>query len=306
VITQSLGDTSQHLKPDYKRYDLERNDRFLLCSDGLNTMLTDAQIGQILLEEPDEMLCAKALVDAANAAGGHDNITVIVCDVVGVEVVASSLPYQEMPTVKVVSAPAKSSFWANKRILMGFGVAALGILGFWGWKSSNPKKEMEVVATAEMPKLMPKPVELPQNVGGNNAPIPKLTVPKQNIPMQAPPKSANPPVSVSEPPTNQEPNAPISIESLDEILEKFFEKSTLTRDQKNVQMDFRAKNKNACECLEVLKDTDPEAKKLYDKRCNKAGSMIDVHRKSTDLYISLAATKNASSLKSEINELKKK
>jgi len=62
---------------------LERGDRILLCSDGLTTPLTDQAIQETMNRAPKgqpEALC-QALVDAANAAGGPDNITVIVVEV---------------------------------------------------------------------------------------------------------------------------------------------------------------------------------------------------------------------------------
>lgn len=62
---------------------LERGDRILLCSDGLTTPLTDQAILETMNRVPraqPEALC-QALVDAANAAGGPDNITVIVVEV---------------------------------------------------------------------------------------------------------------------------------------------------------------------------------------------------------------------------------
>jgi protein phosphatase len=61
---------------------IERGDRILLCSDGLTTPLTDAAIVALMAQAPKgrlEALC-QSLVDAANAAGGPDNITVIVLE----------------------------------------------------------------------------------------------------------------------------------------------------------------------------------------------------------------------------------
>jgi serine/threonine protein phosphatase PrpC len=306
VITQSLGDTSQHLKPDCQRYALQPNDRFLLCSDGLNTMLTDAQIGQILLEEPDEMLCAKALVDAANAAGGHDNITVIVCDAIGAEVVASPLPYQETPTVKVVSAPAKSSFFANKKILMGFGVAALGILGFWGWKVMNQKVLVSTDTAVIVPSPQSKKGDSDQKVSEAEPISPRLSNPKLINPVSPPnPITKEPntqfPTTIPSVPTTPKP-APdvlISSEPLDVVAKRFFK--TLTKEQNALIMDYD----NHCDCLKALMQEKAEAKIIYDHYC-KDRSMIDVPEKSTDLYISLAATKDASSLESDRNRLKKK
>jgi len=62
---------------------LERGDRILICSDGLTTPLTDQAIQETMNRVPKgqpEALC-QALVDAANAAGGPDNISVIVVEV---------------------------------------------------------------------------------------------------------------------------------------------------------------------------------------------------------------------------------
>ena len=62
---------------------LEPGDRVLLCSDGLTSPLTNGAIAEILSRAPagrPEELC-QALVDAANNAGGPDNVTVIVVEV---------------------------------------------------------------------------------------------------------------------------------------------------------------------------------------------------------------------------------
>jgi protein phosphatase len=58
------------------------NDRVLLCSDGLSNMLRDEDMVAILEREPDAQRAAQQLVNAANAAGGEDNITAVVIDVV--------------------------------------------------------------------------------------------------------------------------------------------------------------------------------------------------------------------------------
>ena len=58
-------------------------DRLLLCTDGLTDMLADGDIAAILKNEPDPHPGCKALVNAANSAGGHDNITVVIIDWLG-------------------------------------------------------------------------------------------------------------------------------------------------------------------------------------------------------------------------------
>jgi protein phosphatase len=61
---------------------LQGGDRVILCSDGLTSMVRPVTIGEILREQADPTAAANALVDAANAAGGEDNITVVVLDAV--------------------------------------------------------------------------------------------------------------------------------------------------------------------------------------------------------------------------------
>jgi protein phosphatase len=74
VITRALG-TQPTVSPDIFELQAEPGDIFLLCSDGLTGEVSDALIETMLEAElPLEELCAH-LVDAANQAGGHDNIT---------------------------------------------------------------------------------------------------------------------------------------------------------------------------------------------------------------------------------------
>lgn len=62
--------------------DLAVGDRLLLCSDGLNGMLLDEQIHTIVLGANSPQSACDGLVTAANAAGGEDNISVIVVEIV--------------------------------------------------------------------------------------------------------------------------------------------------------------------------------------------------------------------------------
>jgi len=80
VITRALG-SDPNMYADAFEVDVEPGDRVLLCSDGLTSMLADAQIADILREVRDPQSAVAALVDAANAAGGHDNISVVVVDI---------------------------------------------------------------------------------------------------------------------------------------------------------------------------------------------------------------------------------
>ena len=56
---------------------LEPGDRLLLCSDGLPDMLLEDDILAVLNKSPELDTACQRLVAAANAAGGHDNVTVV-------------------------------------------------------------------------------------------------------------------------------------------------------------------------------------------------------------------------------------
>jgi serine/threonine protein phosphatase PrpC len=83
VITRALG-TKGELKVDIDSVRMLPGDLVILCSDGLNSMLSDSEIESLAAIEPDsdlEKVC-ESLISAANARGGHDNVTVILvrCD----------------------------------------------------------------------------------------------------------------------------------------------------------------------------------------------------------------------------------
>lgn len=77
ALTRSLG-CGNPPYPDFSVIEISQKDMLLICSDGLTDMLTDAEI-EALLADPGVNLdsLAEVLVDAANAKGGRDNISVI-------------------------------------------------------------------------------------------------------------------------------------------------------------------------------------------------------------------------------------
>jgi protein phosphatase len=80
MITRALG-LEPGVDVDTEAVDLRAGDRLLLCSDGLTTMVSEGAIAALMTEEPDPHVAARALVEAANDAGGVDNITVVVIDI---------------------------------------------------------------------------------------------------------------------------------------------------------------------------------------------------------------------------------
>ena len=80
VIMRALGSVDD-VEIDTSEAILDAGDRLLLCSDGLTNCLDDAAIAALLGDGLDAQATAEALVQRANAAGGPDNITVVVIDV---------------------------------------------------------------------------------------------------------------------------------------------------------------------------------------------------------------------------------
>lgn len=82
VITRCLGNEENRALPETKVYELRNDDVIMLCSDGLSSMCTDDQIGDIISEYRQSPLdCRDELISAALARGGHDNVTVALCTV---------------------------------------------------------------------------------------------------------------------------------------------------------------------------------------------------------------------------------
>lgn len=80
VVTRAIG-LDASVDTDTYEVTLVTGDRLLLCSDGVTSMLDDSTIAEILDAHPEPEPAAKALVEAANLAGGADNITAVVVDV---------------------------------------------------------------------------------------------------------------------------------------------------------------------------------------------------------------------------------
>ena len=75
-LTRALG-LGREVPVDVGQNSLAVDDRLLVCSDGLTAMLTDDEIVSILAEGPPSDV-VWGLIEAANRAGGHDNISVVV------------------------------------------------------------------------------------------------------------------------------------------------------------------------------------------------------------------------------------
>ena len=109
IITRALG-VEAEVEVDTYRVDLKPGDRLLICSDGLTNMLSNDTIAVTLRRHADPQQAADTLVDMANQAGGDDNITVVVLDVLadgtppGAAATAESAPEPE-PAASIPAVP---------------------------------------------------------------------------------------------------------------------------------------------------------------------------------------------------------
>jgi protein phosphatase len=92
ILTRALGIDSRVLVDSWEILPVE-GDRYLLCSDGLFNEVSEAAIAAVLRRLADPRDAARELVRMANENGGHDNISVVIVDIVSVggEVVADEV-----------------------------------------------------------------------------------------------------------------------------------------------------------------------------------------------------------------------
>lgn len=82
VVLRILGDSQADVTPDETMREAVLGDRWLLCSDGLSGVVSPETIGSVLAEIKDPGQCAEELIRLALRAGGPDNVTCVVADIV--------------------------------------------------------------------------------------------------------------------------------------------------------------------------------------------------------------------------------
>jgi protein phosphatase len=79
IITRAVG-AFEELEIDFFEQPLQSGDVVLMCTDGLSNMVDDAGILQIIRENHEVEDRVERLIEAANRAGGKDNITVVMIE----------------------------------------------------------------------------------------------------------------------------------------------------------------------------------------------------------------------------------
>jgi serine/threonine protein phosphatase PrpC len=159
VITQSLGDPANDPKPESAIYTITPGDKILVCSDGLNSMLPDDFIQEILAHDHPVDELGHSLVEAANSAGGHDNITLILAQIESVPATMNSVikSVKERPeaiTAKsdvtersMEKAIASSNLIMNQKTLIGILVVVAIAISYlyYSAKKMSEKENQEML-----------------------------------------------------------------------------------------------------------------------------------------------------------------
>jgi protein phosphatase len=144
ILLQAVGTDARGVNVEIASLELQSGDRLLIASDGLHGMLkTNDRIRDVLAEHHDPDEACAALVAAANAAGGEDNISVVIVDAGAGEAHADA---EGAPVVVERPTAAKSRFrLGGKRIAIGAGVAAAALVAAGVlWFQSSPSYVVSV------------------------------------------------------------------------------------------------------------------------------------------------------------------
>lgn len=79
VVLRALG-TQEAVQADYRTLTIEKNERVLLCTDGLSDKIEDEEIENFMSDSQSIKDIASQMVDLANDRGGEDNISLILID----------------------------------------------------------------------------------------------------------------------------------------------------------------------------------------------------------------------------------
>ena len=115
IITQSLGDTLQEAQPEVREYPLRNGDVIMLCSDGLNGVLRDRVIEEVMRDNAENMAaCRDALWETARKTGWDDNVTIGLCRIVSgsKQKVDSTTQFESPKPQKTAKKIAKKRIWS--------------------------------------------------------------------------------------------------------------------------------------------------------------------------------------------------
>jgi protein phosphatase len=129
VITRALG-AEARVAVDTSDEPVEDGDVVLICSDGLSGQVGDEAIAAVMRSEDDLDAVARTLVEQANAAGGIDNVTVVLARVAVAEGEAPASSTAELPAARAPSSGRKSRL---SPVALGIAVLLALAVGGTAW-----------------------------------------------------------------------------------------------------------------------------------------------------------------------------
>lgn len=184
VILQAVG-LAEGIRVAIAKLELRREDRFLLCSDGVTNKVTDDELREIMTGSDPRSAC-ETMIALANDRGGEDNETAIVADITGADLVTT----EEFETVTETYSVLKS----YDAMVKGQPVSA-----------DVAQAAGRAVGMAPAPAPAPKAAPAPQAAPAPKAPpAPKAQDPEP----AAPPRRSKPPSLLPEKPAA--PVAPVA------------------------------------------------------------------------------------------------
>ncbi len=144
IITQSLGNEDRPINPDVTIVRLNIGDKLLFCSDGLNSMLPDQKISDILKQNKSVEEICDILIEEANKQGGHDNITLSLVEIVELDEnvnINDRVPVETEAIVKIPSGKTKITLFKYGKYLillvLLFGIGYISTFLFTKLKKGN-------------------------------------------------------------------------------------------------------------------------------------------------------------------------
>ena len=230
IITRCLSDSTTAAVPDNLAvpYEVCDGDIVMLCTDGLCGLLRDNEITRIMSAYTDDMDAAvTALIDGACNAGGHDNVTVCLCQILSGGAVAKPLPPAPAPGLvstpnDISNIPSDSSSKHNHTPLVIVIIAVFLLLaggGVWWWmthRTPDQPKEEQVGDSISKTDTISDTTDVSGDPGGttnpaatgNNEYFPQTTTPDLKISLPKPRKpEPKPPAEAPKVETPQNPPA---------------------------------------------------------------------------------------------------
>jgi serine/threonine protein phosphatase PrpC len=122
VLLRAIG-FEDDARFEYKKFSLNQHDRFLICSDGVSGILSDARLKSLLQQGGSPTECVNNIVDAALQAGSSDNVSGLVLDVIGLPPPDQTELASELETLPIQPLPKAGDtidgFMLNKVVFEG-------------------------------------------------------------------------------------------------------------------------------------------------------------------------------------------